>query len=314
MSDLVRETAKVFARSNVMPNTLPPVKNAEDLIKYHEELKAVGTDLEFLMTFKVMPDTSPEVIPELKAAGAVAGKLYPLGVTTHSEDGVADIEALFPTFQAMQEANLVLCLHGEVPGEEALKREEAFLPTLQTLHKNFPKLRIILEHASSKAAVEAVQSMGETVAATVTIHHLTLTIEDVQDALGNINHPHHLCMPICKTEADRKALQEVVLSGHPKFFLGTDSAPHTRKNKEDGHPPAGIYTTPVALPVLAQLFEEAGHLEKLEAFTSQFGAEFYQLPLNEGQLRLKKEAWTVPEEMFGVVPFRAGQQLEWKIA
>jgi dihydroorotase len=313
MTSLVNETAIVFARTNVMPNTLPPVRNSEDLIRYHDELKAVGTDLEFLMTFKVMPETSPEMIPALKTAGAVAGKLYPLGVTTNSEDGVADIQALFPTFQAMQEANLVLCLHGEVPGEDELKREEAFLPTLQSIHQNFPQLRIVLEHASSKAAVEAVQSMGESVAATVTIHHLMLTIADVQDSSGNIDHPHHLCMPICKTESDRKALQEVVFNGHHKFFFGSDSAPHLRSKKEAGHPPAGIYTTPVALPLLAELFEEAGKLEKLEAFTSQFGAEFYQLPLNDGQIQLQKETWTVSEEMFGVVPFRAGEQLSWKV-
>jgi dihydroorotase len=314
MTHLVKETAKVFARTNVMPNTLPPIRNAEDLTKYHEELKAVGTDLEFLMTFKVMPETSPEMIPALKAAGAVAGKLYPLGVTTHSEDGVADIEALFPTFQAMLEEDLVLCLHGEVPGEDALKREEAFLPKLQAIHKNFPQLRIVLEHASSKAAVEAVKSMGDSISASVTVHHLVLTIEDVQDSAGSIHHPHHLCMPICKTDADRKALQEVVFSGHHKFFLGTDSAPHSREKKEAGHPPAGIYTTPVALPVLTELFEEAGKLDQLEAFTSQFGADFYQIPLNDSQIELVKESWIVSEEMFGVVPFRAGEQLSWKIS
>lgn len=313
MPHLVKEVAKTFARTNVMPNTLPPVFNPEDLKKYHEELKAVGTDLEFLMTFKVMPDTTPEMIPALKAAGATAGKLYPLGVTTNSEDGVADIQALFPTFQAMQEHGLVLCLHGEVPGVESLKREEAFMPTLKKIHENFPKLRIVLEHASSKAAVEAVKALGENVVASVTVHHLLITIDDVQDKTGVVDHPHHLCMPICKTEADRQALQEVVLSGHPKFFLGTDSAPHLKTKKESGNPPAGVYTTPVAIPLLAQFFEEAGKLELLEAFVSQYGAEFYQLPLNEEKIELIKENWSVPEEMFGVVPFRAGEQLSWKV-
>lgn len=313
MTHLVKETAKVFARTNVMPNTLPPVRNAHDLQKYHEELKEVGTDLKFLMTFKVLPETKPEMIPELKTAGAIAGKLYPLGVTTNSEDGVDDIEALFPTFSAMQEEGLVLCLHGEVPGEHALEREQAFLPTLKTIHKNFPQLRIVLEHVSSKAAVEAVQELAETVAATVTVHHLVLTIDDVQDASGMINHPHHLCMPICKTEKDRKAIQEMIFSGHPKFFLGTDSAPHLKSKKESGHPPAGIYTTPVALPVLAELFESAEKLTLLEDFTSRYGAEFYHLPLNTTDITLRKESWTVPDEMFGVTPFRAGESLNWRV-
>lgn len=310
MKHLVTETAKVFGRVLVMPNTLPPVTTAETLKQYHRELTAVGTDLQFLMTFKIMPDMTPEQIKALKNAGSIAGKLYPQGVTTHSEDGVTDIEALFPVFAAMAEQNLVLCLHGEVPGVEDLRRESAFLPILRKIHQNFPKLRIVLEHVSSKDAVEAVQELGENVGATITVHHLLLTTDDVRNGYF---HPHHFCAPICKSEADRKALVQAAVSGNPKFFFGSDSAPHPKRDKEGEHPKPGIFTTPVALPLLAEIFEEQGKLDRLEAFTSQFGAEFYGLPLNQSSITLRKESWKVPEEYFGVVPLKAGENMTWKV-
>lgn len=310
MTHLVREAAKVFQRVLVMPNTLPPVTNAAELQKYHEELQSVGIDLEFLMTFKLMPDTTPEEIVQLKKAGAIAGKLYPQGVTTHSQDGISDVEALFPVFSTMQEQNLVLCLHGEVPEIEDLKRESAFLPTLKKIHHNFPNLRIVLEHVSTEEAAQMVQELGDAVAATITIHHLLLTTQDVRN--GHFN-PHHFCAPICKTEQDREALIEAAVSGNPKFFFGSDSAPHLHQDKEGEHPKPGIFTTPVALPLLAELFESHGKIDRLEAFTSQFGAEFYQLPLSENSLTLRKESWEVQNEYFGVVPLRSGQTLSWRV-
>jgi len=310
MPHLVRETAKVFQRTLVMPNTLPPVTNAQELKKYHEELKAVGTNLEFLMTFKLMPNSDPNEIIRLKGAGAIAGKLYPQGVTTHSEDGVSDVEALFPIFSAMQEQNLALCIHGEVPNVADLQRESAFIPTLKKIHHNFPQLRIVLEHVSSKDAVQAVQELGSTVAATITVHHLLLTIQDVRN--GHFN-PHHFCAPICKSEADRETIVQAALSGNPKFFFGSDSAPHPHQDKEGEHPKPGIYTTPVALPLLAELFEQEEKLDHLEAFTSQFGAEFYQLPLNKTPLILRKEHWKVPQEYFNIIPLKAGVDVEWRV-
>lgn len=309
MRQLVVETAKVFGRVLVMPNTLPPITTAQSLQQYHRELTGVGTTLQFLMTFKIMPDMTPESIIQLKSAGAVAGKLYPQGVTTHSEDGVSDIEALFPIFAAMEEQGLVLCLHGELPGVEDLQRESAFLPTLKKIHQNFPRLRIVLEHVSSKDAVECVQELGETVAATITIHHLLLTTADVRNGYF---HAHHFCAPICKSETDRKALIHAAVSGNPKFFFGSDSAPHPKADKEGERPKPGIYSTPVALPLLAQIFEDQGKLDRLEAFTSQFGAEFYGLPLNQGSMTLRKERWKVPEEYFGVVPLKAGEEMTWQ--
>lgn len=311
MYHLVKETARVFQRVLVMPNTLPPVTNASELKKYHDELTSVGTDLQFLMTFKLMPNTSPEDVVQLKKAGTIAGKLYPQGVTTHSQDGITDIEAMFPVFSAMQEQQLVLCLHGEVPNVEDLQRETAFLPTLKRIHENFPNLRIVLEHVSTKAAVEAVQELGDTVAATITVHHLLLTTHDVRN--GHFN-PHHFCAPICKSESDRESIVQAALSGNPKFFFGSDSAPHLHQDKEGDHPKPGIYTTPVALPLLAELFEQQAALQSLEAFTSQFGAEFYQLPLNKASLTLRKEDWQVPAEYFGVVPLRASTLMKWRAA
>lgn len=311
MVDLVKETAKSFGRVLAMPNLIPPVITPEDVQKYHKKLKAVGTDLDFVMTFKIMPGLDPSSVSALKEAGAMAGKFYPVGVTTHSEDGVANIESSYEVFQAMQENDMVLCLHGEVPGVEDLQREEAFLPHLKKIYENFPKLRIVLEHTSTKAAVEMVESLGDRVSATLTVHHLLLTTSDVRN--GEF-HPHHFCAPICKSDLDRKALVQAALSDNPKFFLGTDSAPHPKENKEGEHPKPGVYTTPVALPLLAQLFEENEKLDHLENFISAFGANFYQLPKNSDKITLKKEEWTVPADYSGVVPLSAGQTLSWKIA
>jgi|CXWL01.1.fsa_nt_gi dihydroorotase len=309
MPHLVREAAKVFQRVLVMPNTLPPIVVPENLKAYEDKLKSVGTGLGFLMTFKIFEGLDNTMLTGLKNVGAIAGKLYPQGVTTNSEDGITDIEKLFPVFSAMQELDVVLCLHGEVPEIEDLKREQAFLPMLKKIHQNFPKLRIVLEHVSSKDGVEVVKELGETVAATITVHHLLLTTADVRNGYF---HPHNFCAPICKSDADRKALIEATTSGNPKFFFGSDSAPHLVKDKQGEHSKPGIFTTPVALPLLAQIFEEQGRLERLEAFTSQFGAEFYQLPLNTGLITLKKKSWQVPGEYFGVVPLRAGEKVSWK--
>lgn len=310
MKDLVREAAKVFGRVLVMPNTLPPIVVPENLKAYEDKLKSVGADLGFLMTFKIFEGMDDDMVTGLKNAGAIAGKLYPQGVTTNSEDGVTDIEKLYPVFSAMQDLDLVLCLHGEVPGIEDLQRESAFLPTLKNIHRNFPKLRIVLEHVSSADAVECVKELGDSVSATITVHHLFLTTADVRNGYF---HPHHFCAPICKSESDRMALMEAATSGNPKFFFGSDSAPHLEKDKQGERPKPGIFTTPVALPLLAQIFEEHGKIERLEAFTSQFGAEFYRLPLNIGSITLTKESWNVPEEYFGVVPLSAGEKLDWKV-
>ncbi|MDP3975749.1 MAG: dihydroorotase [bacterium] len=313
MKQLVPLTAESFARALVMPNLQPPVVSASDLKSYQKDLAAVGSDLQLLMTFKLMPSTTPQMVAELRQAGAVAGKLYPQGVSVNSEDGVTDVEALYSVFDAMQEQNLVLCIHGEMPGVGEMEAETAFLPTLQALHTNFPRLRIVLEHVSTRAGVEMIKSLSATVGATVTVHHLLLTIDDVRHD-HHIN-PHHYCRPVCKSEVDRKILLETVLSGHPQFFFGSDSAPHLKATKEvsTGEPSRGVFSTPVALPLLAQLFEEYDQLSRLEAFVAQLGADFYQLPKNKDSITLQRSPWTVPQEYFGVVPLWAGKTLEWKI-
>ena len=313
MPHLVRETAKCFARTNVMPNLVPPVVTPEDVKRYHQELLDVGTDLEVLMTFKIMPDTDPGLVSDFRQAGATAAKLYPQGVSTNSEDGVTDIKQLYPLFQAMQEEEMLLLIHGEVPGVDDMKAEEAFLQTLKDINASFPELRVVLEHVSSKAAVECLAELSEKVAATVSVQHLTLTIDDVRTP-DHIN-PHHYCRPICKNEGDRKALQEVVLAGNPRYFFGSDSAPHLRETKEvtGKEPSRGVYSTPVAAQILAELFENHGKIDNFEPFMSNFGADFYKIPRNTEKITLLKQQWTVPSDYHGVVPLKAGKELKWRL-
>lgn len=313
LKQVLPHTATCCARALVMPNTVPPVATADDVKRYRLEItKALPKKSDFapLMTFKILPGTTPAQIVELKKAGVVAGKLYPEGVTTNSEDGVKDIQALYPVFSAMQNENLVFCLHGEVPNCFCLDREEAFLVTLEKLAADFPKLKIVLEHATTAAAVKMVKRLPDHVAATLTVHHLMITLDDV---VGDKINPHHFCKPIAKKPTDRSALVQAATSGNPKFFLGTDSAPHTVESKECCCGAAGVYTAPVMLPVLAELFEKENALDKLEAFCSRFGANFYGLPLNQTSLKLKKEAWKVPDQFGDVVPFMAGQTLLWQL-
>ncbi len=316
--DMLRQvisfTAVQCRRALAMPNTIPPILTAEDVRRYREEIEAASpkeVDFEPLMTFKVTQKTSPSMVKELTEAGVLAGKLYPEGVTTNSEDGVTDILALAETFHAMAESSIVLCIHGEVPGVFSLDREAAFIEILNRLAQEIPSLRIVLEHVSCAAAVKAVQQLGDNVAATITAHHLCMTLEDV---IGNKLMPHNFCKPILKRPEDRDALRAAATSGSPKFFLGSDSAPHTVSTKECDCGAAGIYSAPVLLPLLAQIFEEENALDKLEKFTSEFGASFYGLPLNEEYLELISEPYTVPASISDVVPFKANDQLSWRLS
>lgn len=312
LSLVAPHTAEQCARAIIMPNLTPPVLKATDVVQYRNEIgKAVqGYDFTPLMTFKIVPATTSEMVQELKKAGVTAGKLYPEGVTTNSEDGVRDIPALFPVFATMEKLGIVLCLHGEMPGVFCMDREGAFLPVLDSLVKEFPKLKIVLEHITTADAVQKVKSLPKTVAATITVHHLELSLDDV---VGEKIQPHHFCKPIAKRPEDLKALRLAATSGNPKFFLGTDSAPHAVETKECEAGCAGVYTAPVMLPVLAEIFETLNSLEQLEDFTSRFGAEFYGLPLNEKQVKLKKEAWVVPARYGTVVSYKAGKTLAWRL-
>ncbi len=308
-------TAMQCERALVMPNLTPPILSANDVINYRQQImevlsKSKGKFFAPLMTFKVVPSTSASEIDGLKQAGTIAGKLYPDGVTTNSDGGVSDFKALYPVYKAMEESGLVLCLHGEMPHAFSLDRETEFLSILKDIAMNFPKLRIVLEHATTRDAIECVKALPKNVACTLTVHHMYLTLDDI---IGDRLNPHAFCKPVAKRPTDRLAIIDAALSGNPKFFLGSDSAPHAISAKENACGAAGVYTAPVLVPALCQIFEDYGIISKLEAFTSQFAAEFYNLPLNQHSIEIAKEPWTVPETCGTVKPFLAGQTLNWQV-
>ncbi len=311
-SEYARDAARAgWARVLVMPNTVPPVIDANGLKNYQRAIETAAPGLKPLMTFQILPSHTEEDIRQLKQAGAIAGKLYPDGSTTNAETGIRDLKAIYPVLQAMQQHGLVLCIHGEDPAAPLMEREARFLKHLKSLQTAFPDLKIVLEHVSSKKGVQAVLESSPRVAATITLHHLLFTSDDLA---GGLLHPHLFCKPILKSPSDRKAIQEVVLSGNPKFFFGSDSAPHPREHKEGPQCKAGIYTMPVSLPLLAQFFEERGALNIMEAFVSQFGSNFYGLPLNSGTIKLEKEPFTVSKLYHNTVPLMAGERLPWRLA
>lgn len=323
---VVPHTVRQFARALVMPNTDPPILKAEDVVGYRNEIMAAAANVGVghdsfrpLMTIQITDETRPEMIRDAKDVGAIAGKVYPKGVTTNSANGVSDWKKLYPVFAAMQEADMVLSLHGQVPDAFILDREKQFLSVLTDLSETFPNLRIVMEHISTRASVRAVEELPN-VAATITAHHLLYTLQDVLASSGRDGgvglNPHLYCQPILQRPEDRQALLDAVMvcgPNNPKFFLGSDSAPHVRERKESSCGCAGVFSAPVLLPVLVRLFDQLGKLPKLGRFISVFGANFYHLPLNSGHLTLRKEEWTVPEVCCGIVPMKAGHKLEWKI-
>jgi dihydroorotase len=300
-----------FGRVLVMPNTVPHVLTAADAKAYREAIVDAGASFEPLMTISIAPSTTPEIVREASVHGVVAGKLYPDGVTTNSEGGVRDLADLEPVFRAMEECGLVLCLHGETPGVFVLDREAAFVETtLPWLVTSFPGLRIVLEHVTTAQAVDAVRAGPAHVGATITVHHLAITLDDV---IGDRLEPHNFCKPVAKRPDDRAALVDAATSGDPAFFLGTDSAPHLQEAKECSGGAAGVFTAPLALAVLAEIFEARGALDRLEGFTSVHGADFYGLSPSEETVELVRHAWDVPASIDGLVPFRAGRTLGWQI-
>lgn len=327
------ETARVFGRALLMPNIVvwhnkvqrssrppPPLRTADDLDWYRSMVMGVLDAMEPrpqfqpLFSIALTDETQPDEIIAAKKAGAIAAKVYPIGVTTNSAWGVSDFTnpSFLSACDMIQEQEMVLCLHGEAARAFCLDREKEFLYTLCYLAGRFPKLRIVFEHVSSAAAVECVKNLPSNVAATVTVHHLLLTLDDV---VGDKLKPHHFCKPLAKRPEDRAAIQRVVLEGNPKFFFGSDSAPHDIETKECDDGCAGVFTTPVALPLLADFFSVNAAIQKLEAFTSFFGANFYGLDYNARRIDLRhiKCDWTVPNQYGTVVPFMAGKTLSWKV-
>jgi dihydroorotase len=322
MAAVLPDTARRFARAIVMPNLKPAVRTTHQALDYRERILAAlpeGLAFEPLMTLYLTDDTPPEEIARAKLSGRiVAVKLYPAGATTHSDEGVTRISRCFHTLERMQELGLPLLVHGEVtePEIDVFDRERAFIDdVLGPLVDRFPNLKVVLEHITTRDAVQYVEVTGENIAATITAHHLLMNRNAL--FLGGIR-PHHYCLPVLKREEHREALVEAATSGNPKFFLGTDSAPHARDAKESDCGCAGIYTAHAALELYATAFEEAGALDKLEGFASLYGPRFYGLPVNEDRVRLVREPWEVPARLpFGageLVPLRAGERLPWKLA
>ena len=304
-----------------MPNLDPPVTTTTQALAYRERILATlpeGARFTPLMTLYLTDDTPPEAVTQAQeSAHVVAAKYYPAGATTHSRAGVTDITKLYSVLEAMQEHGMPLLVHGEVtdPTVDVFDRANVFLERqLVPLVERFPRLRMVVEHITTKEAVEFVMVAPNHIVATITAHHLLLN----RNALlaGKI-HPHCYCLPVLQHEDHRKALLAAASSGNPKFFLGTDSAPHSRHAKESACGCAGIYTAHAALELYAEAFEQARALDRLEGFASFYGADFYRLPRNEDRITLVREAWQVPEQYrFGdetVVPLRAGEKIGWRL-
>ncbi|HEY2629456.1 MAG TPA: dihydroorotase [Usitatibacter sp.] len=315
-------TARQFARAIVMPNLAPPVTTTRQAKAYRDRiLEALpkGSTFEPLMTLYLTDETPATEIERAKEAGFVkAVKYYPAGATTNSASGVTDVRKCDAVLEAMQAAGMPLLIHGEVtdPEVDIFDRETVFLERqLAVIVKRYPTLKIVLEHITTHDAAAFVERAPANIGATITAHHLLLNRNSI--FVGGIQ-PHHYCLPVVKRETHRRALVKAATSGNPKFFLGTDSAPHSRGSKESGCGHAGIYTAHAALELYAEAFEAVGALDKLEGFASHFGADFYGLPRNKGKVKLEKGEWQVPTEYpFGdktVVPLRAGQTIGWHLA
>jgi dihydroorotase len=314
-------TARQFARALVMPNLKPPVTTTEAARAYRDRILAAlpaGADFTPWMTLYLTDNTSAEEIRRARASGLVlAVKYYPAGATTNSDSGVTRLEKTYAALEEIQRAGLTLCVHGEVtdPGVDVFDREKVFLDdVLEPALRRFPELRVVLEHVTTREGVDFVRSAGAHVAGTITPQHLLYN----RNALftGGIR-PHYYCLPVLKAEPHRSALVAAATSGSPKFFLGTDSAPHARHTKETACGCAGCYTALHALELYAEAFETANALDRLEAFASIHGAAFYGLPRNTERITLRRESWMVPEELpFAadrIVPLRAGERLRWRV-
>ncbi len=315
------DTAKQFARAIVMPNLRPPVTTTTLAQAYYARILAAlpsGLNFEPLMTLYLTDNTSPDEIQRAVESGIVKGvKLYPAGATTNSDSGVTSLEKCANTLAAMEKLGLLLLVHAEVTDSnvDVFDREKVFIERhMIKLAKNFPALKIVFEHITTKDAADFVAQAPKNVGATITAHHLLMNRNDMFK--GGIQ-PHHYCLPILKREEHRLALVKAAISGSPKFFLGTDSAPHAKHTKEAACGCAGMYTAHAAIELYAEAFENANSLDKLEGFASFYGADFYGLPRNTEKITLVKESWQVPESLpFGndaLVPLRAGQSVSWKI-
>jgi dihydroorotase len=321
MASVLPDSARRFGRAIVMPNLKPPVTTVELAAAYRDRIVAAlepSSAFQPLMTLYLTDNTTVSEIEKAKSSGFVqAVKYYPAGATTHSENGVTDLKRVYNVLETMEKMDLPLLLHGEVtdPDIDIFDREAVFIERhLLPLTRNFPGLRMVLEHITTRNAAQFVGDAGKQIAATITAHHLLLN----RNALfvGGVR-PHHYCLPILKRETHRQALIQAATSGNPKYFLGTDSAPHPRQDKESACGCAGIYTAHAAIELYAEIFEAADALDRLEAFASFHGPDFYQIPRNQGHITLEKRSWMVPESypcgVDTLIPLRAGEEISWKL-
>jgi dihydroorotase len=317
-------TVRQFARAIVMPNLKPPVTTVELARAYRARILAAlpqtqAPAFEPLMTLYLTDNTSPDEIARARASGFVhAVKYYPAGATTNADSGVTTLERAFPALAAMEKHDLPLLVHGEAtnPAVDVFDREKAFIDTaLAEIVRRFPGLRVVFEHITTEDAADYVLAAGPRIGATITAHHLLYNRNAIFQ--GGLR-PHFYCLPVLKRERHRAALVRAATSGNPKFFLGTDSAPHPRGEKESACGCAGCFTAHAALELYAEAFDAAGALDRLEAFASRSGPDFYRLPRNEGQVTLLRERWEAPSELaFGptvLVPLRGGEALGWRLA
>jgi dihydroorotase len=317
---VVPHTAAQFARAIIMPNLRPPVTTAAQALAYKQRILAAvpaGLSFEPLMTLYLTDNLPADEILRAKDAGVVAVKLYPAGATTNSDAGVTDIRKTYQTLEAMQKAGLLLLVHGEVTSSDIdiFDREAVFIDQqLIPLRKDFPELKIVFEHITTKEAAQYVQGADKFIAATITAHHLLYNRNAI--FTGGVR-PHYYCLPVLKRETHRLALVQAAVSGSAKFFLGTDSAPHPAHLKEHASGCAGCYTALSAMELYAQAFDAAGALDKLEGFASFYGADFYSLPRNTGRMTMRKAPWTLPDALpFGeasLKPLGAGEVLQWRV-
>jgi dihydroorotase len=316
MREVLPYTGRVFGRALVMPNLTDPIVAGSSAARYRNnilwECEALQLPFHPLMTIKLTARTTADVVTRAHSYGVVAVKLYPEGVTTNSADGVRDPDQIDPAvFRAMAHSGMVLCVHAEEPGLFSLDRESGYLRHVEKIATAHPDLRIVIEHITTHEGIEFVHRAGANVAATITVHHLLITLDDV---IGDKLNPHNFCKPIAKREGDRAALVTAALSANPKFFLGTDSAPHAQGMKECSSGCAGCFTAPAAMGLLAELFEAHNMLPGLEGFTSIYGAQFYGLTPNTGTITLVRDLWEIPAMCGSVVPFMAGKKVNWRVA
>ena len=317
---VVPHTAAQFGRAIIMPNLKPPVTTAAQALEYKARIQAAvpaGMAFEPLMTLYLTDKLAPDEIRRAKDAGVVACKLYPAGATTNSDAGVTDLRKIYPVLEAMQREGVLLLVHGEVTSSDIdlFDREAVFIEQqLQPLRRDFPGLKIVMEHITTKEAAQYVADSDALLGATITAHHLLYNRNAI--FTGGIR-PHYYCLPVLKRETHRLALVQAATSGNRKFFLGTDSAPHPAHLKEHATGCAGCYTAHAALEMYAEVFDAAGALNQLEAFASFNGADFYGLPRNTGTVTLRRESWIPPESFtFGeaeLKPLRAGEALPWRL-